>query len=386
MMGIFSLLAVIPGVVIAQEENDTPEGAIATSASSKKSEALYAPTDVDFFRFDIRVDRDHPELDKSGNLTVTFSQKAPPGANPNSGWRIDLYTESDLANSLYTAFLPETSLSVKFEQGLSPGRYYYKISSISQEVASTKEYTLQGNWEESSYYEKSPNDLPKDATAVKVNQLYTGNLSSNEDIDFYRFGLLNADNVTVTFQQDSPGADATTGWKVELFSEHNLGIPLQTAEVPVTNKAAILQTDLEAGVYYVRVGALSLDEEKKAPIGRRYQFIANAASVPTVADSCPRVFTYGQNPLTTHWAAFPTPCDVPVGWASTQTAPSEAEVCPSPHAVYQATDGMLTIPLVDVAGTDESGQVMTYTYAVKLRQLPPAFQFELIPEDIKEVK
>jgi hypothetical protein len=64
-----------------------------------------------------------------------------------------------------------------------------------------------------------------------------------------------------------------------------------------------------------------------------------------------------------------------------------AEVCPSPHAVYQTTDGLLTIPLVDVDGIDETtGQVTTYTYAVKLRQLPPAFQFELIPEEIREVR
>ncbi|OQW92396.1 MAG: hypothetical protein BWK79_14725 [Beggiatoa sp. IS2] len=397
LISILSLLTVIPGVVIAQEENDVPEGATATTASSKKLEALYAPTDVDFFRFDIRTDREHPELDKSGNLTATVSQKAPPGGNPNSGWRIDLYAENDLANSLYTEFLPETSLSVKFEQGLSPGRYYYKVSSMNQEVAPIKEYTLQSNWEESSYYERPPNDLPKDATVIKLNELYSGNLSSVADIDFYRFGLLNNDAVTLTFQQDSPGVDTTIGWTMELFSEHNLGLPLKAADVPVTNKAAVLQADLTTGVYYVRVGALppkpvedketaDTIPEKKAPVGRRYQLTTNAASVPVV-DPCPLVFTYGQNPLTTRWTAFPSACDVPAGWASTQVAPLGAEVCPSPHAVYQMTDGLLTIPLVDVDGIDEAtGQVTTYTYAVKLRQLPPAFQFELMMEEIREVK
>jgi len=399
-VSILGLLAVIPGFVIAQEENDTPEGATTTTTSSKKAEALSAPTDVDFFKFDVRIDREHPELDKSGNLMVTLSQKAPPGGNPDSGWQIDLYAESDLANSLYTTFLPETSLSVKFEQGLSPGRYYYKISSINQEIASTKGYTLQSAWEESSYYEKPPNDSPKDATAIKLNELYAGNLSFVEDIDFYRFGLLNNDVVTLTFQQDSPGVDTTIGWVVELFSENSLSAPLQAANVPVTSKSAVLQADLPIGVYYIRVGALppapakpaegedtnsSTIPEKKAPVGRRYQLTASAASVPKV-EPCPLASTYGQNPLTTRWTVFPTACDVPAGWANTQVAPFGAEVCPSPHATYQAVDGMLMIPLIDVEGTDESGQAMIYTYAVKLRQLPPAFQFELIPEEIREVK
>jgi hypothetical protein len=390
-------------LAVVTEDNDTPKGADRTSANAKKTEALYFAGDLDFFYFSIREDRENPSRDTSGNLTVNLSQDTPPGANPKSGWRLDLYTENDFGNSLYTIVLPETSLSVEFEQGLSPGTYYYKVSSLDEEVFSTKRYTLKGTWEENVHYEKSPNEMPHTATAIKLNEAYFGNLSSAEDIDFYRFGLLNDDQITVYFEQNNPGADSAIGWEIGLYNEQDLDNPIQTAQIPITDLTAALQANLSTGVYYVRVTSIppqieetgndsSANEEQPpeeptidAPIGKRYQIIANATNFSDTT-LCPLSAVYAQNPVSQQWVAFPSTCEVPTGWNQTGTAPLGFEFCPSPYATFTA-DGLLTLPLVQAS--DEENNALG-VFAVKLQQVPSEpnlpLQFEVMTDTLLFVK
>lgn len=69
---------------------------------------------------------------------------------------------------------------------------------------------------------------------------------------------------------------------------------------------------------------------------------------------CVQVVTYGQNPLTGTWVAFPTPCDVPWGWTSSVTAPegySECRFAPVGACVDVAPDLSFTLPCVNYGGT-----------------------------------
>jgi hypothetical protein len=297
------------------------------------------------------------------------------------GWRVDLYAEEDLANSLHTTTLPETQLEATFEQALAPGRYYYKVSSLHAEKVSSKEYTLSGSWEESEFYEKPPNETPNAATTLKVNNIYSGNLSTDKDIDFYKFTLTTNDTVTVLFKQDAPGAVATVGWDVGLFAESSVGNPLQEANVPATRKSAILQANLSAGAYYIRVWALA--ESKKAPTGRRYQL---QVSVPTgeAGQLCPRVFTYAQNPLTTRWVAFPSHCEIPNGWFNTQQRLPATPTCPSTYASYRGAGGLLRIP--EVEAFTETGDSLG-VWRAELQQIPAeGFILEVLMDKLRQIK
>lgn len=391
----------------AQDAGDTLQTAESTRISNNRGvkEVLSSATDVDFFTFQLREDRQNPEHDTSGNLTVTFSQEAPPGINPNSGWRIELFSEKDLANSLYTAILPETSLEVEFEQGLSPDTYYYKISSIDPVVFPAAEYTLQGSWEESSYYEKPFNDDTDNASSIIVNGAYHGNLSSANDVDFYRFGLQNPDLVTITLSQERPGADSTIGWQLSLLSP---SLPQQEViNVPLTSLQNTLQVNLDVGTHYVFVKPLPQNDQeegetsekpdnKKAPIGRRYQIKVEAPTVPLppLVDECPFIFTYAQHPVTQRWVAIPTPCDVPPGWFSEPVPPANFEVCPSPHATYTPPkvledgtpqEGKLTIPLVDMKNANgEVGSI----WRADLEELPGSdpIQFQILLEELRLIR
>jgi len=309
---------------------------------------------------------------------LTLSQKAPPSFNPQSGWQVDLYTEANLANVLYTAILPETSLEVDFEQGLSPGTYYLRVYSLDSAVFPAAEYTLEKSWEESPYYEKQPNDKPDSANAIIFNEVYYGNLSSESDVDFYRFGLEVPDLVTISLSQKTPSfeqANLEAGM-------HYLFVKPLPQEVP--EEVAEDETEAE-----------ETEKEEKletAPVGRRYELLVTAPSVPQQQSSeCPFVFTYAQNPLTNRWASFSTPCDVPVGWASQQTAPETFEVCPSPHASYTLPQmdelgtpiaGRVKIPLLDYE--DEQGNA--YILRVELVQTPSIDPIQFIPDGLKMIR
>jgi hypothetical protein len=391
-------LTTMPAIVIAQdgeqEKNDTPADAQRVSTSARIRNSLSSAKDVDFFRIDIRKNSENPEYDPSGNLTVDFSQKAPPGGDPKSGWRFDLYLENDLANSLYTVIWPETTVSTAFEIGLGVGRYYYKVSSLDTEVFSDKEYTIKNSWEESPYFEKSPNEAPKTATPVILNNGYSGNLSTIEDVDFYRFSLDNADTVTITLSQANPNNDSNSGWTFNLLDQ-----PDRVIKMPSTAlQSEPLQASLQPGIYYVRVGSFVPNENigsdlttgdksesatsassNKAVIGQRYQLLIKAASAPSTPVECNSGVVYGQHPITLKWVSFPTTCEVPKGWLSTPTTPEgfqECPVCPIcppiPHASYTyktTQDGLLEIPVVDLKLED--GTVQGF-YSAQLQQLPNA--------------
>lgn len=395
------LLVFIPPTVLGQEDvGDKPANAEKMSTKSKERDTLLSPADIDFYEMKIR--------DNSGHITVNFSQEAPPGANPNSGWRLDIYAEEDLANSLYTVVLPETGLEVELEQGLGPGVYYYKVSSISDQVFPEAEYTIKNSWEEGDNYEIQPNDSPDTATPIRANEAFQGNLSSMQDIDFFRFVSQAPDLVTMTLTQDNPAADPETGWVLSLLN------PAQEVQMPSTALNTTLQVQMEANVpYYIRVGSFSPPQpvdnngdsenggnnegvdnapaieqltELMAPVGRPYKLTINAPNAPAPGTECPFDFVYAQNPVTFGWITALSACDVPAGWLTQSEPPADFEVCPSPHAKYTlstpdengvVTPGKLLIPLMDLK--DEVGNEFVFRIEMQqlMEKLPEKYQFEL---------
>jgi hypothetical protein len=371
---IWGLLAIMPVTLLAEGEDagNTPATAKRASAGSRLRETLSSPADVDFYQLRIR--------DSSGNLSANFTQEAPPGADPNSGWRIDLFAESDLANSLYTTRLPETRLEAKFEVGLAPGNYYYKISSINDTVFPAAEYTLKSTWEASENYEKQPNDSPDTATIMRANEHFYGNLSVAEDIDFFRLTLPTPDLVTITLSQDNPGSDPNSGWLLSVLN------PPQEIKIPSTTLFGTFQLQMEANVpYYIRIGSFEPEIEEgkeppkniQIPVGRRYKLFATAATVPQPPKECPAEVVYGQHPSTARWVAFPTICEIPTGWNQTKDVPEGFTECPKcpvcpvqKHASYLS--GLLNIPLIDLLDAD--GKVIVdavgepLLYSAKLQQ------------------
>lgn len=351
---------------ITSESNDLPNGASRFSASGRDyKDSLYSASDVDFFKLTIDV---------PGNLTLKLGQKSP-GVDPNLAWQVDIYSEDNLANSFYSTRLQETSLSTEFEIGLSKGVFYVKVSSSNPEFAPLGGYVLTGYFEESDYFEKTPNFSPESATAVTPGQIYSGNLAASGMADYYRFSLTADDIITVVLSQTTPGLNPNIGWVLSLYSQETLNAPLQEIVLPETVKSAALPATLPTGVYYIRVGSLN---ESFASTGR-YQLQVAVTNTVVDTGNCAQVLAYAQSPMTNDWVVFPSPCDVPFGWFTTLSMPADvgnlSSLTDPAHASVMpiSTDGtsfLLKVPAVDVPNAQ--GGIDVFSTEIQIQVIDPS--------------
>lgn len=369
--------------VPSSEEDDLPDGAHRLFDSGRADrEELLSSQDIDYFYLDL-------EDEGGGYLHVTLSQRTP-GTKAVLGWRLELYSENDLTDSLYSTELPESSLSTDYYIGLDAQKYFFKVTSIHPDfVPTTPEgenvtYYLSAELTEKTFFEKTPNKTPETATALQLNKTTLGGLSFADDVDFFRFALTNDDAITVKLAQDRPGTDATIGWRLALFAETDLATPLQVFNLTDSSLVNQVQTNLTTGVYYIRVSSIDASRVPKTP----YQLTVNAASLGNADIVCAQVITYAQNPLTNRWVAFPTPCDVPNGWFSSLTPPAGVEelfTVKSPvHASFSPETGILTIPALDIPG--EYNRIEVYSGKLRwLQEQQDAVRFELMMETVVPV-
>lgn len=358
------------------EADNSPQGANKFAASGKGVEnSLFGVADLDFYKLTLR---------DPGSLTLELGQKAP-RVNNLIGWRVDLYSENDLAHSMATVLLPETSLSSKTVQGLNKGDYYLKVSSLHPEVPVLTAYNIKAAFEKSDFFEKAPNQLPATATPMLFNQRYQGNSSYAGEVDYYRFSLTADDVVTVKLNQDSPGVNSALGWTLTLFSAQSLDTPLQTVSMPETMLASGLPENLPlpAGVYFLRINSINAQIAST----NNYQLTVNAASQGNANLVCAQVMAYAQHPVTLRWVAFPTPCDVPTGWVSQLTLPEGVSLQTTgsmKRAAFAAETNLLDIPAVEIPNA--TGVIEVYQAQLQLISTQPTYQFELIPSSLMTVK
>lgn len=360
----------------ATNADNVPQGANRFSASGRGVEReLGSVADVDFYKLTLR---------DSGNLTLELSQKNP-RTNAAIGWRADLYSENDLAHSMTTVLMPETALSSKKQLGLTNGNYYIKVSSLNLEAPALTTYNVKASFDKGDNFEKAPNQNPATATPLQFNQRYLGNLSYTSEVDYYRFSLTADDLVSITLNQDNPGVNSTLGWTLTLFSAQSLDVPLQSINMTETMSAASLPPSLPltAGVYFLRVNSINPQEVSE----HSYQLTVNATSQGDPTIVCAQVIAYGQHPVTQRWVAFPTPCDVPIGWVSQIAAPAgvNLQATSSMKRPYFASDtSLLDIPAVEIP--DATGAIEVYQAQLRLISTQPTYQFELVPSSLATVK
>ncbi len=360
----------------AGDGNDAPADAkrIPLTDRTQKGNDLSATTDIDYFTFFLK---------SSGKLTVSLESDTL-GNDSSVGWRVDLYTDGDVQDSLNFLVLPETVLTQQFEQGItgSPDgrgtKYYLKVSSLNGGKLPTQPaYLITGNFEEGAGFEEERNDTPANATNIKLNQEVKGTLSSVQDVDYYIFGLEQDDFISVQFKQDHPGANAGIGWVIGLFSQRDVNNPFkgQQLNLPETTLDLGLQpppleqnpnVNLEKGVYYLKIFSMNGDNVSNS----RYYLKVNGSSAP--GEVCAQVITYAQNPNTFRWYEFATACDVPAGWPTTNVAP---EGSGSQIPTYGLSGQLLTIPELNIL---EDGQIVGI-FSVKMRStgVYPDMQFNI---------
>lgn len=135
---------------------------------------------------------------------------------------------------------------------VSPGIYYIRIA---PRYCSDKKYTFTVLFEEEDEsYEIEPNDdLSSQAMEISLNTEYTGNLTTENDTDYFKFRTDSKQKVWIKFSHSKTNTNDTL-WKAALFDDSDAAL----LNIDSSGANASLTSDcvrLPAGDYYVRVNA-----------------------------------------------------------------------------------------------------------------------------------
>lgn len=220
------------------EPNNEIKMANEIEVNVKYSGTLYEDGDVDYYK--VRLDKKgkiiislkHPKMDDSGVfwLASLLSQEE----------NIKLKMES-VGNDVEANSSPVR---------VTPGVYYIKVNSY---YYSDEVYTLTVLFEEEDdSFEYEPNDnLISQAMPINLDKEYTGNLTSEDDIDYYKFTTNEKRKIRIDFAHDKT-SESNTLWLVALLDDSD-GELLKFGS---TGESSVITSDsvrLPAGNYYIRV-------------------------------------------------------------------------------------------------------------------------------------
>lgn len=220
------------------EPNDEISSANDIDVNVKYSGNLKDEDDVDYYRLYIKqkgniyIKLSHPKIDDGGTFwNVSFlSQDEEPIVELNStGKNVD--TTSSKAR-------------------VSAGVYYIKVSNY---YYSKEKYTISTLFEEEDdLYESEPNDdLNNEAMIIELDKKYTGNLTTEDDIDYYKFTLNEKRKVWIDYSHQKTSTRDTL-WSLSLLGDSEGSI----LSLNSTGENANITSDgvrLPAGNYYLKI-------------------------------------------------------------------------------------------------------------------------------------
>lgn len=221
-----------------QEPNNEISSANEIDCNVKYTGRLRDEEDVDYYKI---------RLDQKGKIVLNLQH--PKIDERNVLWKVGLVglDESEKVSMDVTG---EESEKKSSAVRVMPGTYYIKVSSYSH---SSEKYTLMVMFEEEDdTYEIEPNDdLTTQAMDINVNTEYIGNLTTENDQDYYKFTLPEKQKVRIAFSHDKVNENNVL-WKAVLLGDYDGTI----TEIDSTGENASSYSDyvrLPAGNYYLRV-------------------------------------------------------------------------------------------------------------------------------------
>ncbi|GHV10795.1 hypothetical protein FACS1894219_00900 [Clostridia bacterium] len=221
------------------EKNDVKESATPIGSKTLIGN-LRSKDDIDWYKITFKTD---------GNVSFTFKHENLIGFE---FWKVELCDSDTKTISSINVRGNEVSLN-SIANYVAKGTYYIKVKASSYDAT---DYKLTVNYTPNSGdFEIENNDTKENATLIDNNALI-GNLSSKEDVDWYKFTLVADGKVSFTFKHEN--LIGFEFWKVELSdSESNIiaSINVRGNDVTLNSTANYIIK----GTYYVRVRASSYD-------------------------------------------------------------------------------------------------------------------------------
>lgn len=222
------------------EPNDEIHSANEIDVNIKYSGTLNEDGDVDYYKLrleekgKILIKMTHPKMDENGDFWVVSF------LNQNEDIRVEMRSAGRDVET--------TSSAVR----VTPGIYYIKVTNYDY---SNERYTMTVVFEEEGdSYESEPNDdLNRQAMSINLDQDYTGNLTSENDVDYYRFSIIEKRKVWIDFSHNKTSANDVF-WKISLFGDSDGSL----IDINSTGENAKITSDsvrLPAGNYYIRINS-----------------------------------------------------------------------------------------------------------------------------------
>ena len=167
-----------------------------------------------------------------------------------SGDGIELSLIDENNNVILSGYKGNSNIVYLNSYGVRKGsKYYLKIKSWPY---SWSDYTMKFKvgFTSTSYWEKEYNDSSATATNISAGAKYTGNLTNDYDVDYYKFKLTSNAKVSFTF-----GTKVVDGnshpWKVELINSKG-----ESAQIYYDSTTKTYSNYLKKGTYYFKVSGI----------------------------------------------------------------------------------------------------------------------------------
>lgn len=243
------------------ERNDTPETASELRMGGMTSGCITAKAgsiDRDYYRF---------EMTSRGNFALVFTHAPSALEDDKNGWNIRLYRESGEQLYVMTATWNNGAARMPV-MGLEEGVYYVVVDSEDM-YRSNLTYTLIAGQNESTGFEREPNNTIAAANPIPIGVSVTGMIinAGAPDDDYYSFTLDEYSRVTVRLRHASTGSTrdifrfSVCGADNEPEPQHNdqgpitdaAGNPVFFTESRGDQESVTGEYELAPGTYYIKV-------------------------------------------------------------------------------------------------------------------------------------
>lgn len=239
---VLELTAVDRESITAMEEepNDEIDNANPIDVNIKYSGILTDSNDVDYYRL---------QLEKKGKIILKLTH--PKMDDSDTFWIVSLLGEGDDPR----VELKSSGDNVETQSSaarVTPGVYYVRVTAANH---SDMKYTLTTVFEEEGdSYENEPNDiLESQAMTIQLDTEYTGNLTTPNDVDYFKFSTNDKRKIWITFSHNKTNLESTL-WTMHLFGNTDDSL----LEIRSTGENANITSDslrLPAGDYYIQINS-----------------------------------------------------------------------------------------------------------------------------------
>lgn len=232
-----------------KESNNTPQTSNIIDYNRKITGNLESKSDVDYYMVEIL---------RPGTFQIKLQY------DKNANYSINVYKDVDgklsqiQSGKTENDTLLSTSGNVYLMDKLrvSEGNYYIKISSGFWSSYTDEDYGVTALYSAENYgsYEKEPNDTANYATKIYTSEMFTGNMSSKSDIDYYYTKLWGGKwYVTMNIPQNSE-------YNVVIYKDVN-GKLSQISSGKINESNNYVEIDNANGDYYIKITAKTYSNE-----------------------------------------------------------------------------------------------------------------------------